>query len=40
MKADPFPAVERKAVIVMAADHGMAREGVSAYPPEVTGRWC
>ncbi|HEX9333878.1 MAG TPA: nicotinate-nucleotide--dimethylbenzimidazole phosphoribosyltransferase, partial [Anaerolineales bacterium] len=36
MKADPFPSVERKAVIVMAADHGVALEGVSAYPTEVT----
>ncbi|HSL41963.1 MAG TPA: nicotinate-nucleotide--dimethylbenzimidazole phosphoribosyltransferase [Anaerolineales bacterium] len=36
MKANPFPSVARKAVIVMAADHGIAREGVSAYPPEVT----
>ena len=36
MKANPFPSVERKAVIVMAADHGVAREGVSAYPAEVT----
>src|SRR5512134_2283332 len=36
IKADPFPSVERKAVIVMAADHGVAREGVSAYPAEVT----
>jgi len=36
MKAEPFPAVERKSVIVMAADHGVAQEGVSAYPPEVT----
>ena len=36
MKADPFPKVDRKAVIVMAADHGVALEGVSAYPPEVT----
>src|SRR5215211_6943152 len=36
MKADPFPSVERKAVIVMAADHGVAREAVSAYPAEVT----
>jgi len=36
MKADPFPSVERKAVIVMAGDHGVAREGVSAYPSDVT----
>ena len=36
MMANPFPSVERKAVIVMAADHGVALEGVSAYPPEVT----
>ncbi len=36
MQAKPFPSVERKAVIVMAADHGVALEGVSAYPPEVT----
>ncbi len=36
MKANPLPSVERKAVIVMAADHGVALEGVSAYPSEVT----
>ena len=36
MKADPFPVVERKSVIVMAADHGVTREGVSAYPSDVT----
>ncbi len=36
MKADPFPSVERKAVIVMAADHGVTLEGVSAYPAGVT----
>lgn len=30
------PAVARKAVITMAGDHGVAREGVSKYPPEVT----
>lgn len=36
MTANPFPSVKRKAVIVMAADHGVALEGVSAYPPEVT----
>src|ERR1051325_8624661 len=34
--ANPFPSVERKAVIVMAADHGVVMEGVSAYPAEVT----
>ncbi len=36
MQANPFPSVGRKTVIVMAADHGVALEGVSAYPPEVT----
>jgi len=36
MKADPSPTVSRKAVIVMAADHGVALEGVSAFPPAVT----
>jgi nicotinate-nucleotide--dimethylbenzimidazole phosphoribosyltransferase len=36
MQADPRPSVERKTVIVMAADHGVAIEGVSAYPAEVT----
>jgi len=30
------PAVARKAVVVMAADHGVAGEGVSQYPQEVT----
>ncbi|MEK7278454.1 MAG: nicotinate-nucleotide--dimethylbenzimidazole phosphoribosyltransferase [Chloroflexota bacterium] len=30
------PSLERKAVIVMAADHGVTAEGVSAYPAEVT----
>src|SRR6476620_2392166 len=36
IKADPFPSVKRKAVLVMAADHGVALEGVSAYPSNVT----
>jgi len=31
-----LPAIRRKRVIVMAADHGVAAEGVSAYPSEVT----
>jgi len=30
------PRVERKVVIVLAGDHGIAEEGVSAYPSEVT----
>ncbi|RJP31432.1 MAG: nicotinate-nucleotide--dimethylbenzimidazole phosphoribosyltransferase [Actinobacteria bacterium] len=33
---DPRPAPGRKAVIVMAADHGVVIEGVSLYPSEVT----
>jgi nicotinate-nucleotide--dimethylbenzimidazole phosphoribosyltransferase len=32
----PIPRIRRKAIIVMAADHGIAAERVSAYPPEVT----
>jgi nicotinate-nucleotide--dimethylbenzimidazole phosphoribosyltransferase len=32
----PQPSVERKAIVVMAGDHGVTEEGVSAYPAEVT----
>jgi nicotinate-nucleotide--dimethylbenzimidazole phosphoribosyltransferase len=32
----PHPRFPRKAVIVLAADHGVATEGVSAYPQSVT----
>ncbi len=31
------PSITRKAVLVMAGDHGVVRAGVSAYPQEVTG---
>jgi nicotinate-nucleotide--dimethylbenzimidazole phosphoribosyltransferase len=34
----PVPPLPRKAIVVMAADHGVADEGVSAYPAEVTGQ--
>ena len=34
--ANPMPTLKRKVVIVMAADHGVTCEGVSAYPAEVT----
>ena len=33
---DPSPGRPRAAVVVAAADHGVAAEGVSAYPAEVT----
>lgn len=31
------PSINRKAVLVMAGDHGVVAEGVSAYPQKVTG---
>ncbi|NLW47138.1 MAG: nicotinate-nucleotide--dimethylbenzimidazole phosphoribosyltransferase [Firmicutes bacterium] len=31
-----FPDIEKKAVVIMAADHGVVAEGISAYPSEVT----
>lgn len=34
--AQPFPQISPPGVIVFAADHGIAAEGVSAYPQEVT----
>lgn len=33
---NPRPKITRKAIIVMAADHGVVRQGVSLYPQEVT----
>lgn len=37
---EPPPALERRAVIVMVADHGVAVRGVSAYPRAVTAQMC
>jgi nicotinate-nucleotide--dimethylbenzimidazole phosphoribosyltransferase len=34
---EKVPDIARKAVLVMCGDHGVAEEGVSAYPQEVTG---
>jgi nicotinate-nucleotide--dimethylbenzimidazole phosphoribosyltransferase len=36
IQGTPQPPLPTKAVVVMAGDHGVAQEGVSAYPPEVT----
>jgi nicotinate-nucleotide--dimethylbenzimidazole phosphoribosyltransferase len=36
MQGSTKPALERRAIFTFAADHGVSREGVSAYPREVT----
>ncbi|HZS41331.1 MAG TPA: nicotinate-nucleotide--dimethylbenzimidazole phosphoribosyltransferase [Polyangia bacterium] len=36
IRGEDAPALGDKAMVVMAADHGVAEEGVSAYPQEVT----
>ncbi|MBI4187640.1 MAG: nicotinate-nucleotide--dimethylbenzimidazole phosphoribosyltransferase [Chloroflexi bacterium] len=36
IQANPIPQIRHKAIITMAADHGVVAEGVSAYPQEVT----
>lgn len=36
IQSTPQPPLPTKAVVVMAGDHGVAQEGVSAYPSEVT----
>lgn len=36
MTGELAPSFEKKAVIVMAADHGVCEEGISAFPAEVT----
>lgn len=36
MQGKPIPEIKDKVILVMAADHGVATEGVSLYPQEVT----
>lgn len=36
LRGVPKPEVPKKAIVVMGADHGVAEEGVSAFPQEVT----
>jgi nicotinate-nucleotide--dimethylbenzimidazole phosphoribosyltransferase len=36
ISGNPLPRVKDKAVVVMAADHGVVEQGVSAFPSEVT----
>src|SRR5512141_796892 len=36
MMGDALPRLQHKAVLVMAGDHGVVEEGVSAYPQDVT----
>jgi nicotinate-nucleotide--dimethylbenzimidazole phosphoribosyltransferase len=38
LRGEAAPAPPHKALVVMAADHGVVEEGVSAYPAEVTGQ--
>jgi nicotinate-nucleotide--dimethylbenzimidazole phosphoribosyltransferase len=37
---DPTPPLQRRAIFVLAGDHGVTRQGVSAYPREVTAEMC
>lgn len=39
MTGNARPRFDHRAVIVMAADHGVVEEGISAFPAEVTPRW-
>jgi nicotinate-nucleotide--dimethylbenzimidazole phosphoribosyltransferase len=36
IRGEPMPRLDHKAIVIMASDHGVTAEGVSAYPQEVT----
>jgi len=36
IRNDPFPRIDKKAIVIMVGDHGITKRGVSAYPQEVT----
>jgi nicotinate-nucleotide--dimethylbenzimidazole phosphoribosyltransferase len=36
IRGEPVTSIDRPAIVVFAGDHGIARRGVSPYPPEVT----
>jgi nicotinate-nucleotide--dimethylbenzimidazole phosphoribosyltransferase len=36
IRGEPIPGINHKAIVTMAADHGVVAEGVSAYPQAVT----
>jgi nicotinate-nucleotide--dimethylbenzimidazole phosphoribosyltransferase len=36
IRGEPIPSINHKAIVTMAADHGVVAEGVSAYPQAVT----
>jgi len=38
VRGEPLPQVRNKVIVTAAADHGVALQGVSAYPREVTGQ--
>jgi nicotinate-nucleotide--dimethylbenzimidazole phosphoribosyltransferase len=38
VRGEPAPRIHKKVIVTAAADHGVAAQGVSAYPREVTGQ--
>jgi nicotinate-nucleotide--dimethylbenzimidazole phosphoribosyltransferase len=40
ISGDPTPALRRRTIFVLAGDHGVVAQGVSAYPREVTAQMC